>query len=90
MALSRFRGLRTRAMVSKGRDASMETSMLCPHDHQACDNRGCRYGGCQGRPSRELVAHRDPHFSKNIVVESQNGGTVPAVSGSSAGIELCK
>ena len=49
--------------------------MICPHDHQECDNRGCRYGGCQGRPSRELVAHRDPHFSKNIVVESQNGGT---------------
>jgi hypothetical protein len=34
--------------------------MICPHDHQECDNRGCRYGGCQGRPSRELVAHRDP------------------------------
>ena len=54
--------------------------MICPHDHQACDNRGCRYGGCQGRPSRELVAHRDPHFSKNIVVESQNGGPCQLLS----------
>ena len=24
-------------MVSKGRDASTETSMICPHDHQECD-----------------------------------------------------
>ena len=34
--------------------------MICPHDHQECDNRGCRYGGCQGRTTGELVVHKDP------------------------------
>jgi hypothetical protein len=65
--------------------------MICPHDHQECDNRGCRYGGCQGRTTGELVAHKDPRFRKNISVKSRNGGTAsapiadrPAVSGSSA------
>jgi hypothetical protein len=38
--------------------------MICPHDHQECDNRGRRYGGCQGRPSRELIAHKDPALGK--------------------------
>ena len=72
-----------------------ETSMICPHDHQECDNRGCRYGGCQGRTTGELVVHKDPRFRKNIAVKSRNGGTAsapiadrPAVSGSSAGNEL--
>jgi len=49
--------------------------MICPHDHQECDNRGCRYGGCQGRPSGELIAHKDPRFRKKIAFRSQNGGT---------------
>ena len=69
--------------------------MICPHDHQECDNRGCRYGGCQGRPSGVLVAHKDPRFRKNIAIRSQNSGTAsapaadpPAVSGSSAGSGL--
>jgi hypothetical protein len=38
--------------------------MICPHDRQECDNRGCRYGGCQGRPSGELIANKDPRFRK--------------------------
>jgi len=69
--------------------------MICPHDHQECDNRDCRYGGCQGRSSGELIAHKDPRFRKEIAVKSQNGGTAsapaadpPAVSGSSAGSGL--
>ena len=52
--------------------------MICPHDHQECDNRGCRYGGCQGRQSGKLVAHKDPRFKKNVALESQNGGTSSA------------
>jgi hypothetical protein len=58
----------------------METLMICLHDQQECDNRGCRYGGCQGRPSRELVAHREPRFRRNMAVESQNGGTESAIA----------
>jgi hypothetical protein len=46
--------------------------MICPDDHHhECDNRGYRYGGCQGRPSGELVAHRDPRFGKNVTVENR-------------------
>ena len=52
--------------------------MICPHDRQEGDNRGCHYGGCQGRPSEELIAHKDPRFRKNIAVRSQNGGTASA------------
>ena len=51
-------------MVSRGENALRETSMICLHDHRECDNRGCRYGGCQGRPSG-VVAHKDPSFRKN-------------------------
>jgi hypothetical protein len=58
--------------------------MICPHDHQECDNRGCRYGGCQGRPSGELIAHKDPRFGKKIAVRSQNGGTASAPAAGSA------
>jgi hypothetical protein len=90
-ALSRFRGLPYPRMTFKGRDALTETSMICPHGHAECDNRGCRYGGCQGRPSGGLVAHKDPCFRRNAAVERQNGGNVsapithpPSVTGSSA------
>ena len=31
--------------------------MICPHDHHECDNRGCRYGGCQGRRSERRDSH---------------------------------
>jgi hypothetical protein len=70
--------------------------MICPDDHHhECDNRGYRYGGCQGRPSEELVAHREPRFGKNVTVENPKGGTLSApiahpsaVSGSSAGSEF--
>jgi hypothetical protein len=35
--------------------------MICPHDGHECDNRGCRYGGCQGRAAADPV----PRFEEN-------------------------
>jgi hypothetical protein len=52
--------------------------MICPHDHHECDNRGCRYGGCQGRQSGKLVAHKELCFKKNVALESQKGETLSA------------
>jgi hypothetical protein len=62
-------------MVSKEKVRANGDFDDLPPDHQECDNRGCRYGGCQGRPSGELIAHKDARFRTKIAVRSQNGGT---------------
>jgi hypothetical protein len=37
--------------------------MICPHDHHECDNRGCRYGGCQGAGIGALPLARELFFN---------------------------
>jgi hypothetical protein len=38
--------------------------MICPHDRHECDNRGCRYGGCQGRTAADTASRLEENRSQ--------------------------
>jgi hypothetical protein len=44
--------------------------MICPHDRHECDNRGCRYGGCQGR----AAADTSPRLEENRPQTEETSG----------------
>jgi hypothetical protein len=44
--------------------------MICPHDRHECDDRGCRYDGCQ----REAAADTDLRFNENRSQAEETSG----------------
>jgi len=45
--------------------------MICPHDHQNATIEVAATAVAKGRPSGELIAHKDPRFRKNRLQEPE-------------------